>query len=57
MGHLKDLLDTIGLGADRLEMHFVSSAMGREFAELAAGMTERVRELGPSPVREREVSP
>jgi F420-non-reducing hydrogenase iron-sulfur subunit len=57
VGHLKDLLDTIGLGADRLEMHFVSSAMGREFAELAAAMTERVRELGPSPVREREVSP
>jgi F420-non-reducing hydrogenase iron-sulfur subunit len=46
-------LDQIGLGADRLEMHFISSAMGREFVEIATQMTERIRELGHSPLRER----
>jgi F420-non-reducing hydrogenase iron-sulfur subunit len=51
--YAKDLLDQIGLGGDRLEMHFISSAMGREFAELATQMTERIRQLGPSPLRER----
>lgn len=54
VAYVKGLLDKIGLGADRLEMHFISSAMGREFAHLTAGMTERMRELGPSPLRERE---
>jgi len=54
VAYTKELLDQIGLGADRLEMHFVSSAMGREFAQLTSGMTERMRELGPSPLRERE---
>ena len=52
VAHAKALLDDIGLGADRLEMHFISSAMGREFAQLATQMTDRIRELGPSPVRE-----
>ena len=52
MKYAKGLLDEIGLGADRLEMHFISSAMGREFADLTTEMTERIRQLGPSPLRE-----
>ncbi len=51
--YTKGLLDQIGLGADRLEMHFISSAMGREFAEITTEMTERIKQLGPSPLRER----
>jgi F420-non-reducing hydrogenase iron-sulfur subunit len=52
VAYTKALLDEIGLGADRLEMHFISSAMGREFAQIATEMTERIRELGPSPLRD-----
>jgi F420-non-reducing hydrogenase iron-sulfur subunit len=52
VAYAKALLDEIGLGADRLEMHFISSAMGREFAQIATEMTERIRELGPSPLRD-----
>ncbi len=51
--YVKGLLDEIGLGGERLEMHFISSAMGREFAEITTEMTGRIRELGPSPLRER----
>jgi len=51
--YTKGLLDEIGLGGDRLEMHFISSAMGREFADTTTKMTERIRQLGPSPLRER----
>jgi coenzyme F420-reducing hydrogenase delta subunit len=51
--YAKGLLDQIGLGADRLEMHLISSAMGREFAETTAEMTERMKQLGPSPLRRR----
>jgi F420-non-reducing hydrogenase iron-sulfur subunit len=50
--YAKGLLEEIGLEADRLEMHFISSAMGREFAQLATEMTNRIRELGPNPLRE-----
>ena len=48
----KAILDEIGLGNERLEMFFMSSAEGARFAEVAREMTERVRKLGPSPVKE-----
>jgi coenzyme F420-reducing hydrogenase delta subunit len=44
------LLDEIGVGGDRLEMYNLSSSEGPRFAEIATEMTERVRELGPSPI-------
>jgi F420-non-reducing hydrogenase iron-sulfur subunit len=52
VAYTKGLLAEIGLGADRLEMHFISSAMGREFAQLATEMTDRIKALGPNPLRE-----
>lgn len=48
---LKKLLDEVGLGADRLDMFHMSSAEGTRFAEVATMMTERIRSLGPSPVK------
>ena len=36
---------------ERLEMFNLSSAMGGKFAEYASAMTERIRKLGPSPLR------
>ncbi len=47
----KAILDAIGLGSERLEMFFMSSSEGVRFAEVAQEMTEKIRELGPSPVR------
>lgn len=47
----KELLDEIGIGAERLEMHFVSGGMGETFAKVAQEMTERIRTLGPSPLK------
>jgi len=43
-------LDEIGLGGDRLEMYFLSSAEGIRWAEIAAEMTERIKTLGPNPL-------
>jgi len=51
VNYVKDLLDQIGLGGERLEMYFLSSAEGARFAEIAAQKTERIRELGPNPLR------
>ena len=50
MDYIKELLDQIGLGGERLEMYFLSSAEGARFAEIATEMTERIRELGPNPL-------
>jgi coenzyme F420-reducing hydrogenase delta subunit len=51
---LQGLLKEIGLDGERLQMYNISSAMGGEFAEAASEMTERIKELGPSPLRKEE---
>ena len=48
----KGLLDDIGLGGERLDMFFVSGGMGATFVHYAEEMTERIRSLGPNPLRE-----
>lgn len=48
---MKALLDEIGLGGQRLEMYFLSSAEGARWAEIVTQMTERILTLGPSPLR------
>jgi F420-non-reducing hydrogenase iron-sulfur subunit len=51
--YTKALLDEIGLGGERLEMYFVSGGMGVTFATAIQEMTERLRELGPNPLKAR----
>jgi len=49
--YIAGLLDQIGLGGERIAMENLSSAMGPQFAETMTEMTEKVRELGPNPLR------
>ncbi len=51
--YAKALLDEVGLGGARLEMYNMSSAQGQRFAEVAREMTEKIRALGPSPVKNK----
>lgn len=51
VGRAKRLLDAAGLGGERLEIFFLSGGMGESFAEAAREMTERIRSLGPNPLR------
>lgn len=48
--YVKGLLDEIGLGGERLDMYFLSSAEGARWAEIAAEMTKRILKLGPNPL-------
>ena len=48
---MKGLLEEVGLGGDRVEMFNMSASQGQRFAQCAREMTERIRSLGPSPVR------
>ncbi len=48
---MRKLLDQIGLSGRRVQMINVSSAMGGQFAYLAAEMTSEIEKLGPNPLR------
>ena len=49
--YVQKLLDEIGLGGQRLEMHYMSAAMGGKFAETVREVTQKIKSLGPSPLR------
>lgn len=48
---VKNLLSEIGIEEERIEMFNLSAADGSRFAEIANEMTERIKALGPSPLR------
>ena len=47
----KKILDEIGLNGDRLDMFFMSGSQALAFANAAQVMTERIRSLGPNPLK------
>jgi len=49
--YVKKVLKEIGIEPERVEMYNLSSAQGQRFAEIAHEMVERIKGLGPSPVR------
>lgn len=53
---VKKLLEDIGFQSERLEFYNLSAAMGPRFAEIAIEMTERIKALGPSPLRKTKHS-
>jgi F420-non-reducing hydrogenase iron-sulfur subunit len=52
VGYLRHLLDECGIGGERVAMYNMSSAMGRQFADAARLITERVKTLGPNPSKQ-----
>jgi coenzyme F420-reducing hydrogenase delta subunit len=50
VNYVKKTLQEIGIEPERVEMFNLSSAMGPRFAEIAHEMTQRIKDLGPSPV-------
>ncbi|MGD1997110.1 MAG: hydrogenase iron-sulfur subunit [Anaerolineae bacterium] len=49
--YARKLLGEIGVGGERLDMVFTSGGMGATFADVARSMTERIKELGPNPLK------
>ena len=49
--YVKKVLTDIGIEPERVEMFNLSSAQGQRFAEIATEMVERIKGLGPSPVK------
>jgi F420-non-reducing hydrogenase iron-sulfur subunit len=51
VAYVKKLLDEIGIGGERVEMFLMSAGMGERFAQTASDFTEKIRSLGPNPVK------
>jgi coenzyme F420-reducing hydrogenase delta subunit len=51
VAYIQKLLDDIGIGGERLEMILMSAGMGDRFAQVAADITDKIRELGPNPAK------
>ena len=45
------ILDQVGVGGERVKMFNLSSGEGPLFAQYSVEMDDRIRELGPSPIR------
>ncbi|MFA6451224.1 MAG: hydrogenase iron-sulfur subunit [bacterium] len=54
--YAKKLIAQVGLEPERIEMFNLSSSEGPRFAEIATLMTDRIKRLGPSPVRKKAAS-
>lgn len=52
--YVKNLLTEIGIEPERVEMFNLSAADGPKFASFAEEFTERIKELGPSPLRDHK---
>ena len=50
---LLKLLDQVGIDKDRVRLEWISASEGEKFARVVAGMTERLKELGPLNWKER----
>ena len=50
VGHVRMLLEEIGMEGDRVRMYNLSSGEGPTFAAYAKEMTEHIKSLGPSPL-------
>ena len=51
VNYVKKTLEELGIEPERIEMYNLSSAMGARFAEIAIEMTEKIKKLGPTPVK------
>jgi len=50
----KTILDTIGVGGDRVDMYNLSSGEAPLFVKHAKEMDEKIRKLGPNPIKKHK---
>ncbi len=51
VAYVQKILEDLGIEPQRLEMIMMSAGMGERFAQTAFEFTEKIRELGPCPVK------
>lgn len=45
-----EILDSVGIGAERVRMYNLSAGEGAKFAAFTTEFNEHIQELGPSPI-------
>lgn len=48
---LKQILELVGFGSERLRLEWVSASEGAKFASVVKEFTEEVTEMGPNPLK------
>ena len=51
----KKILDAVGVGGERAAMFNMASSEGPRFAEVAIEMVEKIKQLGPNPIKFKKV--
>jgi heterodisulfide reductase subunit A len=51
---IKKSLEAIGIDSERLEIGFASSSEGQKFAVMMTNLVEKIRKLGPNPLKVRK---
>ena len=51
VAYVRRLIEEVGLEGERLGIYYMSGSQALAFASAATEMTERIRKLGPSPLR------
>ena len=54
--YVKKTLAELGIEPERVEMYNLSSAQGARFAEIANEMVDKIKELGPTPVKKNSAA-
>ena len=54
--YARELLEGIGIEGERLDIFYLTASQAHAFANAAEQMTERIRKLGPSPLRKKSSS-
>lgn len=49
---LQKYLEQMGIDPQRIRLEWISASEGKQFAELADSFTEKIKELGPSTIKE-----
>ncbi len=47
----RQILEGVGIGGERVQMYNLSSSEAPRFVEAAIEMTEKIREMGPNPMK------
>jgi F420-non-reducing hydrogenase iron-sulfur subunit len=53
---VKRILEFIGIEGDRVQMHFCSSAEGEKYAMIIKEGVEKIRAMGPNPLKAKPAS-
>ena len=48
---VQKILDTVGIGGERVQMYNLSSSEGQRFVQVAIEMDKKIRKLGPNPIK------